>query len=280
MIFLLLAICCSVAVAVVITYGHRKKLPTFSLLATNYVVATAASVIGSGASARIFGVPEEMGLSLILGFFFIGCFWLMMKTVEKLGMVIPVTLMRLSAVIPTAGSILLYGEIPTMLQVAGILLAFFALPLASPRPLTRATLRPLLEGGFGWGLLLFVSFGITEFLFKFQKEALPIENPSDMLQVVFGTAMVIGIVAALRKRERVTLHVLAAGAVLGIVNMYSAKFFILAVRELPGMVLFPVNGIGVIMLSTITAMILWKERLAARNYLYLACAAVALVLIA
>lgn len=280
MIYLLLAISCSVAVATIITYAHRKKLPTFALFATNYVVATIASVIGSGASTRIFGVPEELGVSVLLGFLFIGCFWLLMKTIQKLGMVIPVTLMRLSAVLPTAASILLYAEVPSALQVAGILLAFLALPLASPQPLTRATLRPLLEGGFGWGLLLFVTFGFTEFLFKFQKEVLPMDNPSDMLQVVFGTAMVIGMVAALRLRERFSLHLVITGVVLGVINMYSAKFLILALRELPGMVLFPANGIGVIMLSTVVAMLLWKERLNARNYIYLACAAAALILIA
>ncbi len=280
MLYLLLAVTCSVAVAVIITYAHRKNLPTFSLFATNYVIATAASAIGSGGSTRIFAEPAELGLSMVLGVFFIGCFWLMMKTIEKLGMVIPVTLMRLSAVLPTAGSILLYAEVPTAMQVAGILLAFFALPLASPKPLTRASLRPLLEGGFGWGLLLFVSFGLTEFLFKFQKEVLPMDNPSDMLQVVFGTAMIIGVAAALRKRERLSLHLLAAGTVLGVVNMYSARFFILALRELPGMVLFPANGIGVIMLSAVAATVIWKERLNTRNYIYLACAALALILIA
>ncbi|MBE0644479.1 MAG: hypothetical protein IH600_10405 [Bacteroidetes bacterium] len=280
MLYLLLAISCSVAVAVTMTYAHRNNLPTFSLFATNYVVATIASVIGSGGSIRIFGVPEELGFSVILGVLFIGCFWLLMKTIQKLGMVIPVTLMRLSAVLPTAGSILLYAEVPTALQVGGILLAFFALPLASPKPLTRATLRPLIEGGFGWGLLLFVAFGLTEFLFKFQKEVLPIENPSEMLQVVFGTAMVIGVAAALRLRERISLHLVLTGAVLGVVNMYSAKFLILALRELPGMVLFPANGIGVIMLSAFVAAIVWRERLNTRNYIYLACAAVALILIA
>jgi multidrug transporter EmrE-like cation transporter len=280
MLYLVLAICCSVSVAVILTYAHRKNLPTFSLFATNYVIATIASMIGSGASTRIFSVPQEMGLSVVLGVLFIGCFWLMMKTIEKLGMVIPVTLMRLSAVLPTAGSILLYSEVPTALQVGGILLAFFALPLASPKPLTRASLRPLLEGGFGWGMLLFVTFGFTEFLFKFQKEVLPIDNPSDMLQVVFGTAMLIGIAAALKKRERLSLHLLLAGTALGIVNMFSARFFILALRELPGMVVFPANGIGVIMLSTVVAVIVWKERLNTRNYIYLVCAAVALILIA
>lgn len=280
MVYLALAICCSVAVATVITYAHRRSLPTFALFAINYVVATAASVIGSGASPRIFGEPAELGLAVVLGVLFIGCFWLMMKSVQKLGMVIPVTLMRLAAVIPTTASILLYAEIPTTLQVAGILLAFLALPLASPKPITRASLRPLLEGGFGWGLLLFAGFGVTEFLFKFQKEVLPMDNPSDLLQVVFGTAMLIGIGAAWRLRERITLHLLVTGAVLGVVNMYSARFLILALRELPGMVIFPINGIGVIMLSTVVAILVWKERLSPRNYLYLALAAVALVLIA
>lgn len=280
MIYLVLAIFCSVGIAVVFTYAHRKGLPTFALFATNYAIATTASVIGSGASPRIFGVPEEFGFALILGFFFVTCFWLFMKTVAKLGMVIPVTLMRLSAVIPTAGSILLYAEYPTVLQVGGILLAFLSLPLASREPLTRASLRPLLEGGFGWGLLLFFGYGFTDFLFKFQKEVLPMENPFDMLQVVFGTAMCITVAAAIYRRERISLHLLGTGAVLGVLNMYSAKFFILALRELPGMVMFPANGIGVILLSTVVGVLVWKERLNTRNYIYLACAAVALLLIA
>ncbi|MBR9978230.1 MAG: hypothetical protein KFH87_09095 [Bacteroidetes bacterium] len=280
MVFLLLAILCSVSVAMLFTYASRYRIPTFALFAVNYVVAAGVSIAGSGESIHILAEYELLALGVVLGILFVTCFWLFMQTVHTLGMVIPVTLMRLSAVLPTAGSIVFFAEIPTAAQLGGIALAFLALPLASREPITRASLRPLLRDGLGWGLILFFAYGATDFLFKIQKEFLPVANPSDFLQVVFTTAMIITIVAACREGARLTPRVLIVGVLLGVVNMLSAWFFILALRELPGMVVFPINGIGIIVLSAIAGMLIWRERLVPRNYLYLACAAIALLLIA
>lgn len=280
MIYLLLAICCSVLVAMLFTYASRYRIPTFALFAVNYVVAAASSIAGGGVSTRVLPSVELLAFGIVLGILFVTCFWLFMQTVHTLGMVIPVTLMRLSAVLPTAGSIVFFAEIPTAAQLGGIVLAFLALPLASREPITRASLRPLLRGGLGWGLILFFAYGATDFLFKVQKELLPITNPSELLQVVFTTAMCITVVIAYRNREGLTPRVVIVGVLLGVVNMLSAWFFILALQELPGMVVFPINGIGIIVLSAIVATLVWRERLLPRNYLYLACAAVALLLIA
>jgi multidrug transporter EmrE-like cation transporter len=52
-----------------------------------------------------------------------------------------------------------------------------------------------------------------------------------------------------------------------------------ALQVLPGIVVYPINGVGTIMLSAITSMLLWKERLTRSNYAFLALASVALLLI-
>ncbi len=280
MLFLALAVACSVGVAVLFKYADQAKLPTFALFSVNYLIATTSAVIGSGGMHGVTITTEVLSFGMMLGILFVWCFFLLMLAVRKLGMVIPVALMRLSVVLPILGSIFLFREQPSLLQTAGIALAFIALPLASREKLTVKTLRPLLHGGLGWGLLLFVSFGITEFLFKVQKEMLPVEDAYDLLVVVFGMALAITTVTTVVRRERFSRSVLGFGVLLGLLNLFSTYFFIRALDVLPGIVVYPSNGIGIIVLSSLVGVLLWKEALPPRNILSLVLAVAALLLIA
>jgi multidrug transporter EmrE-like cation transporter len=280
MLYLALAVVCSVGIAVTFKYADRRGMPTFPLFAVNYLIASASAVMGSGGLAAVEFTTTVVSFGMLLGTLFVWSFFLLMLTVRKLGMVIPVALMRLSIVLPVLGSIFIFAERPTLMQGAGILLAFAVLPLASREKLTRATLRPLLQGGLGWGLVLFFSYGVTEFLFKVQKELLPVRDPYDLLVVVFGTALAITVTAAVLRRERFSMPVIGLGIALGLLNLYSTYFFIRALGDLPGIVVYPANGIGIIVLSSLAGVLLWKETLPARNIVALLLAAVALVLLA
>ena len=280
MFYLFLSVLCSVGIAVTFKFADRRSHPTFALFVVNYIVATATALIGSGGRLHIVSEPAPLLFGVLMGALFVWSFFLFMLTVRKLGMVIPVSLMRLSAVLPTAGSIIVFAEVPLLRQLAGIAVAFAALPLASEEKITAKTLRPLLHGGLGWGLVLFISYGITDFLFKVQKEMLPGTAPYEFLTIIFFTAMLITATAAWIRRERITPAVLFAGILLGILNMFSTYFFIRALGELPGIVVYPANGIGIILMSTLVGVFLWKERLSVRNGIYIALAAAALVLIA
>ncbi|MDT8324595.1 MAG: hypothetical protein RRA94_10810, partial [Bacteroidota bacterium] len=96
----------------------------------------------------------------------------------------------------------------------------------------------------------------------------------------FGTALAITVTAALLRRERFSASVVGLGVALGLLNLYSTYFFIRALGELPGIVVYPANGIGIIVLSSLTGVLLWKEILPARNVVALLLAAVALLLLA
>lgn len=280
MLYLALAVVCSVGIAVTFKYADRQGMPTFALFAVNYLIATGSALLASGGPGAVEFSTTVVSFGVLLGTLFVWSFFLLMLTVRKLGMVIPVALMRLSVVLPVLGSIFIFAEQPTLLQSAGIVLAFAVLPLASREKLTRATLRPLLKGGLGWGLVLFFSYGVTDFLFKVQKEMLPVRDAYDLLVVVFGTALAITVTAAALRRERVTARVAGLGITLGLLNLYSTYFFIRALGELPGIVVYPANGIGIIVLSSLAGVLLWKEALPARNVVALLLAAVSLVLLA
>jgi drug/metabolite transporter (DMT)-like permease len=275
--YLALAVLCSVGIATIIKYAGIKGYPSFVLFATNYLVATIGALIGSGGKVAPFSDPPLLLLTVFLGGLFIWCFWILMMAVKKLGMVLPVTLMRISAVIPTLASIVLFGEAPVLMQIIGIALAFIALPLAARGPVTKDDIQTLFGSGFGWGLVLFFSYGLTDFMFKLQKEHFPVGNLYEVLVVIFGTAFVIGTTTMLVRKEKISTPVVLSGVLLGILNMFAAYFFMSAIAVLPGVVVFPVNGIGVILLSTVVGVLLWKEKLAPRNYIALALAVAALL---
>jgi len=277
MIWLVLAMCCSVIVAMLFKYAEQKHIPLFVFLTVNYAIASATALWGSGFKPAVDNT-RLLGLGLLLGILFVCCFVLLMASMKRIGMVIPVSLMRLSAVIPTVASMLIYFERLDLVPLGGVVLAFGILPLASKRRIRRTEIRKLFGEGVGWGLGLFVAFGLTEFLLKVMKETAPAANSFSFLAIIFPTAFFITLSTAIGRKEQPTAFAIVVGLILGITNMFSAYFFFRALGELPGVVVYPINGIGIIMLSSVAGIIVWKERLAVRNIVFLLLAAVALVM--
>ena len=60
---------------------------------------------------------------------------------------------------------------------------------------------------------------------------------------------------------RLEKTVLTRGAILGIPNMFSTFFILLALEQLPAIVVYPMVNIGIILLTTFGASILWKEKM-------------------
>lgn len=279
MIYLILSICCSVGVAAIFRYSEGKSIPRFGLLAVNYLIAVVISLPGSDLASGAFHGYVPLLFGVLVGILFVVGYILLMISIRKLGIAIPVALMRLSAVLPTLGSILFFSEVPKILQMAGIGLAFLALPLAGPEKMVRKEWRNFLSKGFGWALVLFVSFGFTEFGLKVQTEIFFQISISQFLLLVFSTAFLISTAIATSRRTRFSTNLVILGVLLGVLNFCSTYLFIKALQLLPGILVYPTNSIGIILLSTLAGFIFWKERLSAKNYLFLLLASVALILI-
>ncbi len=300
MIFLLLSMLCSVSVAHVFRYVQEKSLPMFGLFAVNYFVASCVALWGCDRTFWQQWPAVLLVLGVIIGILFVCSYVLMVLSIRRLGVTIPISLMRLSAVLPTFGSILFFAEVPNALQCSGIVLAFLALPLASQESLSCSNLLEILHNGFGWGLLLFGVFGVTNFIFKIQHEIVPLRNPYHFLAVLFPVAFFVSCLMLLRYKtftaqtgmeprsdlttyDEITpqsfTNILCAGLILGMLNLFSNYFFMRSLQELPGIVVYPVNGVGIILLSAISSLFLWRERLLKKNYFFIALASFALLLI-
>ena len=215
MIFLVLSITCSVIIAHLFKYAEERTIPMFGLFAVNYLVGSVVALWGCSPGFRQQLSSPLLILGALVGILFVCSYALMVLSMKKLGVTIPVSLMRLSAVLPTFGSMVFFSEIPEPLQVLGITLAFLSLPLAGQDGLLLKSIPEIFHNGFGWGLMLFVVFGITNFVFKVQRELIPLANPYHFLVIIFPCALLVSGIMVLRQKIVFTKIVVGLGMVRG-----------------------------------------------------------------
>jgi len=278
MIYLALAILFSSGVALSMKGGNRPSVNLWQFLAVNYVVCT-TGLIAWGAWKTLGGNSLFIWLlGIFTGLMYVLCLWLFNKAIQAQGLALSTTLMRLSAAIPTLGSLVFFNETTGFLQSLGIGLAFMCLPLASREPLHFVRSGPPFWQGLVWGLLLFVTYGITDFVFKIQAELEPQADPKAFMATIFGTALIFTL-PRLKGLAPPGPACLFWGTALGTTNVLATWFWILALSHLPGAIAYPTLGLGVITVTTLISLVFWKETLRPANYLFLAMACVAVFLI-
>ncbi|MDZ7667770.1 MAG: hypothetical protein U5K27_20955 [Desulfotignum sp.] len=278
MIYLALAILFSSGVALSMKGGNRPTVNLWQFLAVNYVVCTAGLIA--------WGAWKTLGdnsvfiwlLGMFTGIMYVLCLWLFNKAIQAQGLALSTTLMRLSAAVPTLGSLIFFSETTGFFQALGIGLAFLCLPLASREPLRFKRPEKTVHHGIFWGLLLFAAYGVTDFVFKIQAELAPQADPKAFMAVIFGTALVFTLprLKGLKPPGRACLF---WGTSLGTTNVLATYFWIRALSHLPGAIAYPTLGLGVIAVTTLISLVFWKETLRPANYLFLAMACVAIFLI-
>ena len=273
-----LAIAFSSGVAITMKVANAKNLRLGQFLAINYLVCS-LGLLGWGAW-RTLGEnsPFIWSLGIFVGIMYVLCLWLFNRAIASGGLALSTTLMRLSAAIPTLGSLILFAEQTTSYQVLGIVLAFICLPLASKDPLRFDQAGREALKGMIWGLLLFAAYGMTDFAFKVQAELEPSADPNAFMATIFGTALLFTF-PQLFKGFKPHRDCLFWGFVLGLTNVLATYFWIMTLAHMPGSVAFPTLGLGVIAVTTLTSLLIWRERLRPANFAFLVLASVAVFLI-
>lgn len=279
MLYLLSAIFFGTLIGHIFKLRDRLGSSTFPILFVNYIVALLISAVQ--VRDLDFG-PHPLGsisLAILLGVLFVLCYLLMNKAIRQLGVSIAVSLTRLSAVLPTLASILLFSEHVEMLQIPGLILAFLSLPFSAQELPRRSNIRRLFHEGLGLGLILFVAMGVNDFVFKVKGEFFLDVDHSTFLLVVYFVSLLLTASQVYHRRLPIKKHSIALGIGLGVVNYGAAVSIMAAMEVLPGMIAYPLNGVGVIFLTTVTGLFIWKERLKPHNYIFIAAASIAILLI-
>ena len=309
MIFLVFAVACSVAIGMIFKQAGRQQLDRTALLTVNYAAAVAVAIglLGLGGrevdqgltlSGELLALGAGTGVVLIAGFFVLA--W----ATEVAGMSLAIGVMRVSVVVPFLASWGIWGEVPTLAQGLGMILAmgaFFLLahqqsapkPVpagASPAPDPESAVEPRsVLAGIDWHAagvlaLTFCSGGAVDVSMKAFEEGFGAGNSRVLfLLLAFGVAFLVGAVIVVRRGLREghwpTLEALGWGALLGVVNYGSLEFLLRAIEVLPGPLVFPANNIAIMVFAALLGITFWGERLSRPNRIGLALACLALVLL-
>lgn len=127
MLYLALAVACSLAIGMIFKYTGRRRMDRTALLTANYAAAVCVAGLllawgrdvegGLAADTALLTLGVGTGVLLIFGFFMLSL------ATEVAGMSLAIGVMRVSVVIPFGASWVIWGEEPSVAQVVGLVLA-------------------------------------------------------------------------------------------------------------------------------------------------------------
>ena len=150
-----------------------------------------------------------------------------------------------------------------MIKITGIIIAFLAVYFTSKKEKTEAHSSNIVLPA-----LLFIGAGIIDTSMNYiQHHYIQVEDTSMFTCMTFAFAFIFGLLYlgynCIKTKEEIKLKNIIAGFALGIPNYYSMFFLIKALqnKNLESATIFTLINIGVILLTTIFSIFLFKEKL-------------------
>lgn len=300
--FLLLAIACSAAIALVFKHSEGSDRNRYAVTSVNYAVAAGTSLVLTwlgdvwprepwildAALAEVGGALRDPGVrlgpvggslwALMTGlcagvFFFLGFIYYQIA-IRKHGAALAGAFIKMGILVPMALSLILWREFPTFIQYIGMALALAAVAMVNwPGKVGWArALQPAL-------LLLFLFGGIAEFSNKIYQQYGPESQKTIFLAVTFSVALVLSLVLTIRYRKPVQTADVLYGIGVGLPNLFAAYFLIMALETIPAAVAFPAFGAGTILVIALAGVLVYREPLSKVEKVAILMIAASLVLI-
>ena len=275
MLYLLLAILSSTAVAVLIRLSGKYSQNGMTMLAANYLMCTAAAGVLAGWPP----IPSGEGLAFTVaagafsGVLYLLGFVLLRWTMARAGVVLPATFQKLGVMLPTLAAITVFRETPQWTQLAGVAIAAAAILVMQERSekADRRNLPALLA-------LLVVCGGCDLMAKVFEHWGNAAHNDHYLLYT-FVTAFLLCAALCLYKRQGITRGDVLCGLAIGVPNYMSARFLLRALTQLDGVVVYPTFSAGTIIAVTAVGVLCFREQISRRKALALAMVLTALVLL-
>lgn len=280
MIYLCLAILCSSIINLIFKKFGHFKIHTLTAIVFNYITC---SILGQLLSSNfVFSSSHSQSpyfwFALALGTIFILIFFCMAKTTEIFGVGVNAVSAKMGFIFPTLFFIIYLKEVPHLLQWAAIAVAIIAILLIVPKSRSTKTGSNIL-----FPILVFIGSGIIDSSIKWI-DIHYMKNASALMAstTIFTSAAIIGLGILIFKHQHINTRNIIAGIILGVPNLFSIYFLIMAISDLNKMstgLFFATNNMGVILISTLAAVIFMHEKLTKKQILGLGLSLVSIFII-
>lgn len=285
MIFLILSILVSVLFGISFKIIAVKNINAFQAIIVNYVVAGILGFVTTKSNVTPLNVFDQSWIfvAISLGIVFISSLFVIAETTAKSGISVAQVANRMSVVVPITIAILFYDDKLSIAKVIGVVLAIAAVYLVSHKENNEKVSQ-----NFWWlfPLIIFICSGIIDSTINYAQRYLLKEDDFDVfLSTIFATAFVFGFIVLLYqlliKKEKFQGKAIPAGIILGTINFGTMYFIISALNTniLEPSALFPINNLSILTISTLISVVVFKEKLCAKNWLGISLSLLAILVL-
>ncbi len=284
MLDLLLSILFTNILFVVFKFFDRFEIDNLQAITVNYFIAFTLGYWHNTSSISINTIPEKPWFigAFFLGFLFIIVFNAMAVTTQKIGISVVSVSSKLSLVIPVVFAYFVYEEPLNIYRVIGLIIALLSVYFVSVKETITITNRNLIL----FPVLIFLGSGVIDTSLKFiedrfvKPEELPIYTGTIFLVAgILGTLLTI--YQQIKLNKKTAIRNVIAGIILGIPNYYSVYYLLKALKMegLDSGVVFTINNVAIVLVSTLIGMLAFKEKISKKNAIGIILAIIAIVLI-
>ena len=271
---------------IIFKYFEIFKVNNLQAIIVNYITAGVLALVADGSvltnNFSITNLFQSTFIyyALIIGVLFIITFNLIAFGTQKIGIAITTVSNKMSMIIPVLIGLFVFKEDKNFLKLIGIVLAILAIFFSCSKNGKLSFDKKYLPVI----ILVFIGQGIADSTLKWAQEfAINTSNNNVFFATTFFTAAFSGtlfMMIQLRKIT-VTLRSLLWGVILGIPNYFTLYFFVeaLSARVFESSQVFPIVNMGVIVLTAVMGIILFREHLSKSNWMGILLALIAISLI-
>ncbi len=282
-----LCVLVNVCIAALFKVFPRFRIQALNAIVVNYTICLLLGHLLSGSGPWPFHpdilTAQWFAYDVMLGGLFVSGFTILALVVERAGIALTTMMQKMSLILTVLVTVVLFHVPFGMLQGLGIGLAILAIVAINQRKGST-----FIHIGDTNSLLLFMvmvlSAAIEIILFYVQQSG---TVGSDLLPFTtygFGCAAILGWiwigVRCLQGPYRIHLRDVLAGIVLGLPNFLSIYLLLhMLDHGWNASIMYPLVNVSILLLSTVMAFLLFREKLQARNWMGVGLAVIAILLI-
>ncbi|MFC2090648.1 hypothetical protein ACFLT1_07690 [Bacteroidota bacterium] len=292
MLYLILCILSSTGIFIVFKLIDRQAISPLPAILINYFTASILGFLAFDTDKPELGSLLSLPwipISILIGFLFIVMFFVVAISSKEAGLTITTVASKISVVFPVLFSILIEpDDILTLLKGSALIAAVAGvfLTIYTPGQLSTQKNRWIIP------LILFVGMGIVDSLVKYAQHCfIANEDRAIFSAVLFAMAFLTGLLVLPFRRKQLKEFGKGKtwffGILLGIVNFGSIFLLLSALnhvnsygKHIDSSLIFGANNVGIVSLSVLAGLLLFKEKLHRINWLGIGISGAALLLFA
>ncbi len=280
--FLVLSIVFSTFINLVFKWFAVFKIDKIQAILVNYLVCFVIGFLLSGNYDIISTINSEwFKFCLLLGCLFVAIFFSMALTTEKYGVSVNAVSAKMSVVIPVLFAYAYNSEKFSIQFIFGILMSLFSIYLITKKNQTVVPIKYVYLP-----IIVFTGSGLIDTSLKLLE--LNYSNNVSINTIsysIFLGAFIVG-TSFYTIKERFNFsnwstRNMISGVILGVPNYFSIYFLLAAIKSfsLKSAFVFGINNIGIVLLSTLLSVIIFRENLSSINKIGIVVSILSIILI-